>query len=222
MAETLYIPALRFHWLTDYYDWLIRSFLPEKKFKSALLQQASLANGQKILDFGTGTATLSIMAKRLYPEAEITGIDVDPRILSLANKKIQREKVAIELSGYNGDFLPFPDGKFDRVISSLVFHHLTRDQKNRSLSEIYRVLKTGGELHIADWGKPANFMMRAVFFFEQYFDGYERTIDSVRGLLPQIIKEAGFTEVKETIFFNTVLGTVSLYKARKSGFSSGK
>lgn len=216
MPKIKYIPALRFHCLTDYYDWLIHYFLPEKKFKQSLLTQTNIKEGQKILDFGVGTATLSIMAKKLNPQTEITGIDIDPRILALANEKTKKELVDVHLLLYKGGELPFNDNSFDRVISSLVFHHLTREEKNSALKEIARVLKPGSELHIADWGKPSNIVMRAVFFLEQLFDGYERTIDSVRGLLPEIIKKAGFGEVNETTRFNTILGTLCLYKAIKT------
>ena len=71
MTKPNYIRALRFDWLTDYYDWLASNFLHEKKFKTQLLLQANIESGYQILDFGTGTATLSIMAKRMYPNIEI-------------------------------------------------------------------------------------------------------------------------------------------------------
>ena len=126
MNKSNYIPALRFHWLTDYYDWAVSAFLPEKKFKTELLRQTEIKSGYNILDFGTGTATLSIMAKQMYPDIEIKGIDVDSHILSLADKKIQQAKVSVDLLHYDGATLPYPDASFDRVISSLVFHHLKR------------------------------------------------------------------------------------------------
>src|SRR3990172_2192246 len=162
-----YVPALRFHWLTDYYDWVISTFLPEKKFKTQLLRQAEIKSGYNILDFGTGTATLSILAKQMYPDITITGIDVDSHILAIADKKIQKANVSVDLSDYDGTVLPYSDASFDRVISSLVFHNINRKQKLNALSEIRRVLKSTGELHIADWGKPSNILMRTVMFGEQ-------------------------------------------------------
>jgi ubiquinone/menaquinone biosynthesis C-methylase UbiE len=158
-----YIPALRYHWLTSFYDWLIGHFFPEKKFKSDLVLQAGIKNNFSVLDFGCGTATLTLMAKRHHPDARFTGIDVDEKILSMAKKKITASGVEIEVLKYNGGILPFPDGSFDRVITSLVLHHLTPAQRINSLKEINRVLRAGGELHVADWGRAQNIPMRLLF-----------------------------------------------------------
>ena len=106
-----------------------------------------------MLDFGTGTAALSLLAKQLSPRSEIIGIDVDQKIIGIAREKIKALKAEISIDRYDGSTLPYPDGHFDKVMSSLVFHHLTRGQKDRSLKEIRRVLNSAGELHVADWGQ---------------------------------------------------------------------
>jgi ubiquinone/menaquinone biosynthesis C-methylase UbiE len=56
--------------------------------------------------------------------------------------------------------LPYQGDCFDRVLTTLVLHHLNRENKQRALGEAYRVLRAGGQLHIADWGKPHNRWMR--------------------------------------------------------------
>ena len=101
------------------------------------------------------------------------------------------------------------------MVSSLVFHHLTKKQKDNAFKEIYRVLKPGGELHIADWGKASNKLMRALFYLVQLLDGFKTTTDNVRGLLPNYIRNAGFVEIKEHRHYNTMFGTLSLYSAKK-------
>mgnify|MGYP001577116939 FL=1 len=77
------------------------------------------------------------------------------------------------------------------------------------------MLRPDGELHIADWGKPQNGLMRAAFYLVQNLDGFETTADSVKGLLPVLMHEAGFEDVRQTDQFATVLGTLCLYRARK-------
>ncbi|MBK9958913.1 MAG: hypothetical protein IPP11_10030 [Chitinophagaceae bacterium] len=63
MAEVKFISALRFKWLTPAYDFLIGATMPEQKIKQSLIDIAYLTDGATVLDFGCGTATLTIMAK---------------------------------------------------------------------------------------------------------------------------------------------------------------
>ncbi|WP_149029983.1 class I SAM-dependent methyltransferase, partial [Effusibacillus lacus] len=78
------------------------------------------------------------------------------------------------------------------VLSSLFFHHLTRENKSRTLAEVHRVLKPGGEIHIADWGRPRSALMRTAFFLVQMLDGFATTKDNADGLIPQLLLESGF------------------------------
>ena len=109
--------------------------------------------------------------------------------------------------------MPYPDNTFDRVIASLVFHHLTRENKLRALKEVLRVLKKNGEVHIADMGKPQNLLIRLPSVIMRRL---EETEDNVKGLLPQMLKTAGFTQVEETSKLMTIFGTVALYKGLKN------
>jgi ubiquinone/menaquinone biosynthesis C-methylase UbiE len=111
--------------------------------------------------------------------------------------------------------LPYPDETFDRVISSLVFHHLTPIQKAKALQDIKRVLKFDGELYIADWGKAENSLMRGLFYGVQLLDGFKTTRDNVAGLMPSYLLEAGFLSVKVLKKYRTVFGTLELFRAKK-------
>ncbi|HEX3031906.1 MAG TPA: class I SAM-dependent methyltransferase [Bacillota bacterium] len=72
---------------------------------------------------------------------------------------------------------PYCNDEFDRVVSSLMFHHLTLAEKYLAMKEIYRVLKPGRELHIADFGKPSNALMsvvsKVVGLFEEVKDNFK-------------------------------------------------
>ena len=76
-----------------------------------------------------------------------------------------------------------------------------------------RVLRPGGELHVADWGKPQNALMRPAALLTALLDGYSR--ENVEGLLPELFRQAGLVEARQAAHYNTLFGTLALYGARK-------
>jgi cyclopropane fatty-acyl-phospholipid synthase-like methyltransferase len=76
-SSNSYIPALRYRWLTRFYDPIVRVTTRERTFKEALLRQAEIQAGQRVLDLGCGTGTLATMVKCSYPSAEVFGLDAD-------------------------------------------------------------------------------------------------------------------------------------------------
>jgi ubiquinone/menaquinone biosynthesis C-methylase UbiE len=135
------IPTLRLRPLTAAYDPLLRWTMREKAFKDRLLQQATIAAGQRVLNLGAGIGTLALMAKQRFPRAEVVGLDGDDAVLALARDKAARASLGVTFDRGLSFALPYPDASFDRVLSSLLFHHLTRDQKARTLREAIRVLR---------------------------------------------------------------------------------
>lgn len=151
-----YIPAAGLGWLTPFYDIIMPPVMRESTIKPRLVEQMKVKKGHRILDLGCGTAALTIMIKKAQPEAEVIGLDIDPRILAFARSKVEREGLDITFELSPATELPYLEESFDRVVSSMVFHHLNRENKARALKEIFRILRPGGELHIADFGKPHN------------------------------------------------------------------
>lgn len=209
-----FIPALSLGFLTPLYDPVVALTTREKIFKRELLRQIDLQQGHRVLDLACGTATLTVALKKSCPEAQIFGLDGDDRILRLARRKVEKAGVKIALDLGLSYEIPYADGFFDAVVSSLFFHHLTAENKRKTLAEILRVLKPGGSLHVADWGKPANFLMKIASLPVQWLDG-RTTKDSFQGRLPELMAEAGFTDVVETGDFGSVFGTIRLHKATK-------
>lgn len=209
-----YVAALDYDWLTPAYDTVIRLGLPERKFKRRLIEQARIATSQVVLDLGCGTGTLAIMAKRAHPGATIVGLDGDPKILAIAARKAATEGVALALQCGMAFELPYADSSMDRVLSSLVFHHLTSEEKLRALVECRRVLRPDGELHIADWGRPHNALMWLASLSVRLFEG-SRVRDNVRGLLPDLCRQAGFASAEASGRVATAFGTLALYRASR-------
>ncbi len=216
MKNEKYIPALSYDWLTSFYDPVVALTTREKAFKGVLSEQARIGVNHRVLDLACGTATLSILLKRKQPRAQVIGIDADAKILEIAKTKARKAGLEIQLDeGMSFDF-PYEDESFDRVISSLFFHHLTREDKSKTLLEVKRVLKPNGELHVADWGLPASWLMRGSSYLIQLLDGFETTADNFNGLLPQLMTDAGFASIEETNHFNSLFGTIRLHKCRSS------
>ncbi|MBA3694276.1 MAG: class I SAM-dependent methyltransferase [Acidobacteria bacterium] len=210
-----YIPALSYDWLTAVYDPVVRLTTREIAFKKALVEQVRIVPFNRVLDLACGTGTLAVLIKKKHPQTRMSGIDGDAKILAIARRKAAKEAVKIEFDEGMSFALPYADESFDRVVSSLFFHHLTRENKLKTLREVFRVLKRGGELHIADWGLPANFLMRIASCAIELLDGAETTSDNFKGLLPSFVAEARFRETEEVRHFDSLFGTIRLLKAKK-------
>ena len=143
-----YLPAAGHDVLLPAYDLLTR-LLGMPPAYDALVAQAELHDEARVLEIGCGTANLTIRAKRAHPGVELTGVDPDPRALARARRKAQGLSNVRFEKGYAQE-LPYADGSFDRVLSSMMLHHLEADVKAAALAEAFRVLRPGGSLHVVD------------------------------------------------------------------------
>jgi ubiquinone/menaquinone biosynthesis C-methylase UbiE len=116
-----------------------------------LLDQATIEPGFRVLDIGGGTGTLAILIKRLHQGVDVFGLDPDPKALARAKGKAERIGISIRLDQGFADELPYEDASFDRVFSTLMFHHVPLDKKEEALSEVRRVLTTEGCFHMLDF-----------------------------------------------------------------------
>lgn len=209
-----FIPALGRDALTPIYDLGIRLTLPERRFKSRLIDSARLVAGMRVLDIGCGTGTLLLLAAEAEPEAVLAGIDIDDRILERARRKVAVAGLRIELERASAIELPYADGSFERVFSTLAFHHLTRADKARAFAEAHRVLRSGGELHLGDFGAPDTRYSRVASFLTEKIGG-EHVQENYGGLLPAMARDAGFVSVEETGRFGTIVGVLRSLRAAK-------
>jgi ubiquinone/menaquinone biosynthesis C-methylase UbiE len=152
-TQRTFLPAAGRDCALPLYDPLLK-LLGVDKARRPLIEQAELRPGQRVLDVGCGTGTLVVLTKRLYPDVEITGLDPDPKALARAKKKAKHACIATRFAEGFSDVLPYSDGSFDRVFSSLMFHHLHGDEKLKTLTEARRVLVPGGSLHLMDFVEP--------------------------------------------------------------------
>jgi ubiquinone/menaquinone biosynthesis C-methylase UbiE len=206
-----FIPALGLKALTPFYDWVQRWIVGDTRYKNRLIEQAAIQPGQRVLDLGCGTGTLAIMVKRAFPGADVMGLDADPQMLNVAIAKSARENVPVQFDQGMTFDLPYPDASIDRVLSSLMIHHLKTPDKERTAREVYRVLKPGGQLHVIDFGKPRTFYGKLL---GPFLHGFEEANDNIDGQLPDIFGAPGL-HVTEKEDFWTFFGDLRFLQGQK-------
>lgn len=214
--KTPYVPALRFRFLTRWFDALVSATTKEEKIRETVVRLAEPGPGRRVLDVGSGTGTQALLLAERNPEGTVEGIDLDPDILEIARAKARRLGIPVAFREASADRLPFEEGRFDSVVSSLVFHHLPPESKKAAFREILRVLKPGGRFVLADWGRPRSPIERLNFYCVQLLDGFATTTDNVRGRLPHLALEAGFSEFPEVARERTIYGILSFHVGRKA------
>ncbi len=206
-----YIPALSFRVLTPFYDFIQNWVVGDVRYKARLIEQANIQAGHRVLDLGCGTGTLAIMVKQAQPGAEVSGLDADPDMLKVAKSKSAEQNAPVSFDvGFTND-LPYPDASFDRVLSSIMIHHLKTPDKEKTAGEVYRVLKPSGQLHIIDFGKPTTLYGKLLGPFLHKF---EEANDNIDGKLPEIFGAPGLkTEILGG--FWTFFGDLAFLRGKK-------
>jgi SAM-dependent methyltransferase len=133
-------------------------------------------------------------------------------MLLQAQSKASAAGISLDLAPAWADALPFADGSFDVVLSSLFFHHLQHDDKRRSLREVWRVLRPGGRVLIADFGRPTSWLGRTAFHLVRLLDGYSNTRDHAQGRLPEFMRDAGFVDLSALDSLGVPVGRIDMYR----------
>ncbi len=208
-SQRTYLPAAGRDSLLPLYDLMTR-LMGAEQARSALLDQAQIRPGHRILDIGCGTGSLLIQLKRLYPEADVVGLDPDPKALARASRKAARAKVSIRFEQGFGDELPYSEASFDRVLSSLMFHHIPTAEKGKTVRAIRRVLKPGGEFHMLDFEGPENGPHGVL---SRLLHSNQRLKDNSESRVLHFMTEAGFAEPKKVGHREMFFGHIASYRA---------
>lgn len=145
-ADTAATRGAVVHWAARYdlLVWLL-TLGRERRFRERLLALAHLQAGESVLDVGCGTGTLAIAAKRAVGEmGEVFGVDPSPEMVARARGKAQKQGARVTFAEGVAESLPFPDGRFDVVVNTVMLHHLPKDERQQAVREMKRVLKPNG------------------------------------------------------------------------------
>jgi ubiquinone/menaquinone biosynthesis C-methylase UbiE len=201
---------------TRFYDPVV-ALTRERLWLSLAAMHVAPRPGDVIADVGCGTGSLSVLLARVEPHARIIGLDPDREVLALARDKADAAGVTVDWRVRMGDALvdELGVGSVDTVVSSLVLHQCPLPMKRAVLAAIHEVLKPGGKVVIADFGLQRTVLMRLAFRIVQLADGKEDTQPNADGVLPELLSECGFGDVREAEVVPTVSGSISVYVARK-------
>lgn len=151
-----FIPAARLRALTPAYDLLCRAIGLGRRLRAFELSALAQFSTRTILEVGCGTGELLIRIATKFSDADVTGLDADPETLAIARGKLDAAGQRTRLVRGRAESLPFPDASFDLVVSSLMVHHLTTDQKRAAFAEWRRVLAPSGAVVVFDFAAPAS------------------------------------------------------------------
>ena len=208
-SQKTYLPGMGHDWLLPLYDPL-QKLLGFESIHRQLVDQAGIHPNHRVIEIGCGTGNLSILIKHLHPQAEVVGLDPDPKALARTRRKAEREALSVQLDRGFAEELPYPDASFDRVFSALMFHHLGPDEKKKTLLEARRVLKPGGSLHLLDFGGAK---VRSDGFIARLQHRSERLRDNFGDRIPTLMRKVGFADPTEVTHRVTIFGRVTYYRA---------
>ena len=171
-----------------------------------VIEMAQIKAGERVLDVGCGTGSLTLTAKSTVgASGAVYGIDASPEMIEVARKKAQRSRSEAIFEVGLIEKIDHPEASFDAVISRLVIHHLPDDLKRKAFAEIFRVLKPGGLLFIADFNPPSNPVYAHVVLA---LVGHRMMQSNMSGIAPMLM-ETGFVEVASGPTRSAVLAFVS-------------
>jgi ubiquinone/menaquinone biosynthesis C-methylase UbiE len=206
-----YLPGMSRDWLLPLYDPLTR-LIGVEPVHQKLAEQAELESAEGVLEIGCGTGNLALLVKRMRPQLEVVGLDPDPKALGRAARKARRAGLQLSLDRGFADELPYPDSSFDRVLSSLMFHHLEADLRLASLQEVLRVLRPGGSLHLVDFGGDRQHLHGLAQFARHSHSLQDNWEDRILTLM----REAGLSAPAEIDHLTKRFGRLTYYRATRA------
>jgi ubiquinone/menaquinone biosynthesis C-methylase UbiE len=184
------------HW-AEYYGVVVQIMLLGQagRLRRLTVDRTPVKAGDHVLDVGCGTGDLTLVAReRAGSTGQVAGIDPSPEMIEVARGKARRKHADVDFRVGVIERLPYSDGSFDVVLSSMMMHHLQpEDLKRQGLREVRRVLRSPDVVS----GKP----------------GGRLVIIDFKGLLEEqnvvaLVKEAGFTRVEMQTMWLKQLGVI--------------
>ena len=180
----------------------------ETKFHQLPLEGLELTPESKILDLccGGGQATQFLAQK----SQQVTGLDASPVSLKRAAKIAPTAEYVQSLA----ESMPFADGVFDVVHTSVALHEMTEPQLEQIFQEVYRVLKPNGIFTLIDLHQPRNPLFWPPLAIFLWLFETETAWQLIKTDLVNQLEKIGFRECKQVFYAG---GSLQVVQAKKSG-----
>ncbi len=222
-----------FHSVADNYDRMndVMSMGVHRFWKYYTILAADVRPDMHVLDLASGTCDLAIqMGKKLAGTGRLVASDINESMLSIGRERMTDNGLVknVEYQLANAEQLPFDDNSFDLVTMAFGLRNVT--DKDKALSEIYRVLKPGGKCLVLEFSKPIDALLGKAYDFYSFNilpkmgkiiakdeDSYRYLAESIRmhpdqETLKSMFDKAGF---KVTKYQNLSAGIVALHQGIK-------
>lgn len=209
MTRARFVPALRFHALSRIYDPFMERWTAASRMRATVIAALDLRPGLQLLELGCGPGRLAIEIKRRHPDVTIDAVDADPVMVEQARQNAATAAVDIEVR--EADVTRLPDtGRYDRIYSTLVFHHLLMDGKHAALASARRMLNPGGRFVVADFVRPQGPVQAVLTYLVWPLDGIPNTSPHRDGRFERAL-EATFAKARLVATWRTVFGTLGAF-----------
>ncbi|MBH8554211.1 class I SAM-dependent methyltransferase [Nostocaceae cyanobacterium CENA357] len=158
-----------------------------------ILKSSLLHTPQDILDLGCSVGLSTFALQEVYPHAKITGLDLSPYFLAVANYRAQQRQTKIDWVHATAESTGLPNASFDLVSIFLVCHELPQLATQKIFAEARRVLRPGGSLAIMDMNPQAEAYTKMPPYILTLLKSTEPYLDQYFALdIEQTMIEAGF------------------------------
>jgi len=221
-------PQAVFDRVAPYYDTFnsILSLGIDRSWRRRVARALELPRGARVLDVATGTGALAVeIVRATEGEASVTGCDINANMLAVAERRVAKAKMGVELVRCDATELPFEDRTFDAA--TLAFGIDDMPDRDACMREIRRVLKPGGTVALLELAQPDGEPLRSAYrlylrtfrllrrFSVHGYDHLEQEIRTYRGAaaVEALLARTGFSRYRHT---SLTLGIARLHLAEKT------
>lgn len=152
-----------------------------------------------IVDLGCSVGMSTFALQEVYPQAKITGLDLSPYFLAVANYRSQQRNQPISWVHAAAESTGLPDASFDLVSTFLMFHELPQSAAMQIFREARRLLRPGGHLAIMDMNPKSEIFAKMPPYILTLLKSTEPYLDEYFALdFERVLVEAGFADVSIT------------------------